>query len=278
MKKLAILGVSVVLLGGCGFWQKEKTEEIPVAAVVAQETKAEMKDACKIANIHDMITSLPDGYNTEVGNRGLKLSSGDNSSNLKLQKWKTGDLTYDGNEIQFTGTSDANLNQVGDITVSGGSLFVTDRTHNLVKKLSATTGALDLNSQTINNPMAIKYIDDNNIFVADTGNNRVLRMNSDCNITAVYNGVSSPSYLTYSSTTRKLYVTSTSNAKVHVIDTNTGDYLYSFGSVGTTANQPVFGTNGVCDIAICGSNTLSDMYIADKVNNRIVRVRCGLNW
>lgn len=214
----------------------------------------------------------------DISGSTLYTLSGDNSSNLKLQKWKTGDLTYDGNEIQFTGTSDANLNQVGDITVSGGSLFVTDRTHNLVKKLSATTGALDLNSQTINNPMAIKYIDDNNIFVADTGNNRVLRMNNDCNITAVYNGVSSPSYLTYSSTTRKLYVTSTSNAKVHVIDTNTGDYLYSFGSVGTTANQPVFGTNGVCDIAICGSNTLSDMYIADKVNNRIVRVRCGLNW
>lgn len=45
MKKLAILGVSVVLLGGCGFWQKEKTEEVPVAAVVTQEAEAEMKDA-----------------------------------------------------------------------------------------------------------------------------------------------------------------------------------------------------------------------------------------
>ncbi len=214
----------------------------------------------------------------DVSGSTLYTLSGDNSSNLKLQKWKTSDLTSGGDDIEFSSTSDASLNQVGDITVSGGSLFVTDKTHNLVKKLSASTGALDLNSQVISNPLAIKFIDNDNIFIADTGNNRVLKMNSDCNITAVYNGITSPSYLTYSNSTRKLYVTSTSNAKVHVIDTNTGDYLYSFGSAGATANQPVFGTNGVCDIAICGSNALSDLYIADKVNNRIVRVRCGLNW
>ena len=40
-------------------------------------TQKEIEEACKIANIHDMITSLPDGYNTEVGNRGLKLSGGE---------------------------------------------------------------------------------------------------------------------------------------------------------------------------------------------------------
>ena len=40
-------------------------------------TQTEIEEACKIANIHDMITSLPDGYNTEVGNRGLKLSGGE---------------------------------------------------------------------------------------------------------------------------------------------------------------------------------------------------------
>lgn len=40
-------------------------------------TQKEIEEACKIANIHDMIVSLPDGYNTEVGNRGLKLSGGE---------------------------------------------------------------------------------------------------------------------------------------------------------------------------------------------------------
>lgn len=40
-------------------------------------TMEEVERACKIANIHDMIMTLPDGYNSEVGNRGLKLSGGE---------------------------------------------------------------------------------------------------------------------------------------------------------------------------------------------------------
>ena len=37
----------------------------------------EIEEACKVASIHDFIASLPRGYNTEVGNRGLKLSGGE---------------------------------------------------------------------------------------------------------------------------------------------------------------------------------------------------------
>lgn len=40
-------------------------------------TQEELEEACKIANIHSFITSLPDGYDTVVGNRGLKLSGGE---------------------------------------------------------------------------------------------------------------------------------------------------------------------------------------------------------
>ncbi len=37
----------------------------------------EIEEACKIANIHDFISSQPEGYDTQVGNRGLKLSGGE---------------------------------------------------------------------------------------------------------------------------------------------------------------------------------------------------------
>lgn len=43
----------------------------------ADATLEEIEEACKIANIHDFIISQPEGYNTEVGNRGLKLSGGE---------------------------------------------------------------------------------------------------------------------------------------------------------------------------------------------------------
>ena len=40
-------------------------------------TQEELEQACRIANIHSYISSQPDGYNTVVGNRGLKLSGGE---------------------------------------------------------------------------------------------------------------------------------------------------------------------------------------------------------
>lgn len=41
-----------------------------------EATDEEIIDAAKKANIHDYITSLPDGYETNVGERGVKLSGG----------------------------------------------------------------------------------------------------------------------------------------------------------------------------------------------------------
>ena len=43
----------------------------------ADATMEEIENACKIANIHDFITNQPQGYDTPVGNRGLKLSGGE---------------------------------------------------------------------------------------------------------------------------------------------------------------------------------------------------------
>ena len=40
-------------------------------------TMEEIEEACRIANIHDFIKNQPDGYQTQVGNRGLKLSGGE---------------------------------------------------------------------------------------------------------------------------------------------------------------------------------------------------------
>jgi len=40
-------------------------------------TREEIEAACRIANLHDFIARQPEGYDTVVGNRGLKLSGGE---------------------------------------------------------------------------------------------------------------------------------------------------------------------------------------------------------
>jgi len=40
-------------------------------------TQAELENACRIANIHDFIAALPEGYDTIVGERGYRLSGGE---------------------------------------------------------------------------------------------------------------------------------------------------------------------------------------------------------
>jgi ATP-binding cassette subfamily B protein len=40
-------------------------------------SREEVEEAARLASIHDFVTSLPDGYETTVGERGLKLSGGE---------------------------------------------------------------------------------------------------------------------------------------------------------------------------------------------------------
>ncbi|KAJ3207855.1 Multidrug resistance protein 1 [Clydaea vesicula] len=51
-------------------------ENILYGALEADTPDSKIEEVCKMANIHDFIVSLPDGYNTLVGEKGGKLSGG----------------------------------------------------------------------------------------------------------------------------------------------------------------------------------------------------------
>ncbi|MBQ6347513.1 MAG: ATP-binding cassette domain-containing protein, partial [Clostridia bacterium] len=47
-----------------------------IGYAVPQASLEEIQDAAKAANIHEDILAMPDGYDTQVGERGLRLSGG----------------------------------------------------------------------------------------------------------------------------------------------------------------------------------------------------------
>lgn len=51
-------------------------ENILLGVDEASTTEEQLHQACRDAEIHDFIMSLPDGYNTQVGSRGVTLSGG----------------------------------------------------------------------------------------------------------------------------------------------------------------------------------------------------------
>ncbi len=67
-KNIGIVAQDVFLFGG--------TVKENIAYGNLEATDEEIYEAAKKANIHDYILSMPDGYDTEVGERGVKLSGG----------------------------------------------------------------------------------------------------------------------------------------------------------------------------------------------------------
>ncbi len=67
-EKIAVVAQEVFLFSG--------SIRDNIAYGAPEKSDAELVQAAKRANIHDFIASLPDGYDTEVGERGVKLSGG----------------------------------------------------------------------------------------------------------------------------------------------------------------------------------------------------------
>ena len=65
----------VALGAGCVAHDAHAIEAL--RADLAQQVRRQVEEAARLAHIHDFIMALPDGYQSMVGERGLKLSGGE---------------------------------------------------------------------------------------------------------------------------------------------------------------------------------------------------------
>ena len=59
-----------------GFFRSNPTASFLVHCLTQETTEEEIVEAAKKANIHDTILAMEDGYDTYIGERGVKLSGG----------------------------------------------------------------------------------------------------------------------------------------------------------------------------------------------------------
>ncbi|MBR3006887.1 MAG: ABC transporter ATP-binding protein, partial [Erysipelotrichaceae bacterium] len=92
----------------------------------ADATMEEIENACKIANIHDFITKQPQGYDTPVGNRGLKLSGGEKQrlSNARVILKDPRILILDEATSALDSISESSIQNALDVLMKGRTSIV----------------------------------------------------------------------------------------------------------------------------------------------------------
>jgi ATP-binding cassette, subfamily B, bacterial len=99
-------------------------------------SEAELISACKAARIHDLIASLPDGYDTTVGDRGYRLSGGE-KQRVAIARVLLKDPAFvilDEATSHLDSTSEALIQQaLGEVLSSRSSLVIAHRLSTVIK-------------------------------------------------------------------------------------------------------------------------------------------------
>lgn len=102
-----------------------------------EATRTEIEDACRLANIHDVIAALPDGYDTDLGSGASRLSGGQRQrvaiARALVRKPRL--LLLDESTSALDAASEAALQKGLDSVVAGGTtvLAITHRLHSVRK-------------------------------------------------------------------------------------------------------------------------------------------------
>lgn len=115
-------------------------------------TEAEIEEACKKASLHDFITTLPDGYNTSVGELGDRLSGGEKQriglaraflspANIMLLDEPTSNLDSLNEKIILKALSDNRDKTVVLVSHRPSTLSIADETYTVTEGKASAKGA-----------------------------------------------------------------------------------------------------------------------------------------
>jgi len=99
-------------------------------------TQEQIEEAAKAANAHDFIVDLPQGYNTEIGERGVKLSGGQKQRLSITRAFLTNPdiLILDEPTSSVEPESEAIITQALERLMEGRTTFVTSHRFSLVRR------------------------------------------------------------------------------------------------------------------------------------------------
>ena len=194
-----------------------------------------------------------------------KPSSG---SNPMITKWKPSDLSIT-SENPVSGSPA--VSDIGGFIIKNSKIYVTDKTNssNNHVEIFYQNGTPYISSPYLfKTPYGIVNAD-SRLFVADNGDDKIVTLDLDGNDKENPIVVKKPLGITHSSSTQRLYAAGkddSDNHCIYVVNSNTYEKLYSFK------------VDDACNLAICGTGETSDLYITDKTNKKIIRIRSGYSW
>ena len=185
---------------------------------------------------------------------------------VKYNKWNTAELATDSEVV-----INSSIGGTGGFLIKNTKVYICDQSSTVddnFVKLFFLDGIFFVNSSCgFKKPFALT--DSNSgIYVTDYDNDKIVNLDADGNDREKTLEVSLPKGISYSGTTNRLYVAGKEDGTpcVYVINLDTYKVMYSFKG------------GDALNLAICGTGSTSDLYIADQVNNKIIRLRSGFSW
>lgn len=199
-----------------------------------------------------------------AGNTGIAGSAGDNGPALSAQISAPSMIAVDGaGNIFFADTGNDAIREINAIT------------HN-ISTIAGTLGTSGSTGNLLSAPQGFAFDTQGNLYIADTGNNRIIKIDTSNNITTVPVTCNQPWGVAISSKDGSLYIADFGGNRILKVDA-----LGAVTTVAGTGTASYSGDGGLATAATLNSpasiaiDAADNLYIADSENNLIRKVNAA---